>query len=183
MDEWWLLDSGASRSVLSSKWLDRYLVVKHRKLDTSLSFSTASGQIIVIDEEVHVRCYLETYRQGRLVRTSTILRVLVADVQHNLLSTSQMVRMGWTITFSPDGVSCELKGSLIHPMLWAGVPWIKVVLPEATQSIEKSSSESPFLSESPSFCVKGQWSVSCRPGQAMNFAGDGRAGVADLLLG
>lgn len=37
------------------------------------------------------------------------------------------MRMGWTICFSSDdGATCEMRGSLIHPMLWAGVPWIKV---------------------------------------------------------
>lgn len=116
MNEWWLLDSGASRSVLSSKWVHQYNIIKERTLQEPLKFSTASGELVSIDREVHCKCLLETYRQGRLVKQATVLRALVADVQHNLLSTSQMVRMGWTVTFSPE------SGPQFQFVFFAG-PW------------------------------------------------------------
>ena len=152
MTEWWLLDSAASRSVISEKWISKYQVLKQRRLESALSFTTASGQAMTIDQEVQVRCHLETYSQNKLVKVPVVLRVLVADTQHNLLSTSQMMRMGWTICFSQeDGVTCEMKGSMIHPMLWVGVPWVKVVLPDNIASHhDQSFSESPRKSRTSS---------------------------------
>ena len=44
---WWLLDSGASRSVVAEKFLSRYDVVKTRILDEPLVFSAADGNTCV----------------------------------------------------------------------------------------------------------------------------------------
>lgn len=88
-----------------------------------------------ITREAQVRCQLEVMRNQRSMKQTVILRVLVAEVQHNLLSTNQMNRLGWQITFSPDdGISCELRGAVVHPIVWAGVPWIKVYHPESNQN-------------------------------------------------
>ena len=130
MGEFWLVDSGASRSVISSRLIEQYHIVRERVLDNPLTFSTASGEHMQIDREVQVRCQLEVHRNNRIVRQVVVLRVLVADVQHNLLSTSQMTRMGWSVHFNPNETTIELNGSTIHPMMWAGVPWVKVSHPK-----------------------------------------------------
>ena len=145
MAEFWLLDSGASRSVISTRFINQYQVVRERNLEVPLGFTTASGEAMSISREAQVRCQLEVMRGQRIMKQTVILRVLVAEVQHNLLSTNQMQRMGWQIVFSPDdGISCELRGAVVHPIVWAGVPWIKIYHPDSNQSHhDKSSSESP----------------------------------------
>lgn len=52
LQSWWLLDSGASRSVVAEKFLSAYEVSKERRVEPPLTFSTASGERVEIRREV-----------------------------------------------------------------------------------------------------------------------------------
>lgn len=84
-------DAEPSLSALLEKCGIAVIEKSEQVLDNPLTFSTASGEHMQIDREVQVRCQLEVHRNNRVVRQVVVLRVLVADVQHNLSSTSQMI--------------------------------------------------------------------------------------------
>ena len=52
------------------------------------------------------------------------LRCLVADVENNILSITQLARKGWTLNIGPDGASVYSDSVLIEASVWSGVPWL-----------------------------------------------------------
>lgn len=143
LSEWWLVDSGASRSVVSEEFLSGYEISKQRNLPTPLGFSTASGEVMSVSREVQLVVILELFRHGKLSKQKVTIRALVAPVQHNLLAVSQLTRMGWSFTMSNQGNVLQLKDHELYPVMWAGVPWVKVSsskdsIPESNPKSRKS---------------------------------------------
>ena len=124
----WLLDSGASRTVISRKFLESYKVLKERELPQPLKFATANGQCIEISEEVviqaHFSCIDIDVAAAKPKRVGFELRCLVADVENNILSITQLARKGWTLNIGPDGASVYSDSVLIEASVWSGVPWL-----------------------------------------------------------
>lgn len=85
MSEGWLLDSGASRSVLSTKFV-KDLPSRERPLPEPVWFTTASGEPVDIDREAYVGVTLGLDRHGKVARQKGSLRCMIANVEHNLLS-------------------------------------------------------------------------------------------------
>ena len=136
---WWLMDSGASRSVVSNKFLDRYQVEKTRDLEHPLGFSTASGQRVEITREVVIRVQVELYSRDKQVVMPVSIRALVSDVEHNLLSVVEMARKGWEFVVNQKECVVSIGQYKLYPIMWANCPWLKVHEVE-TQS---SSHDSP----------------------------------------
>ena len=84
----WLLDSGASKSVVNPKHLHLYRVLHKRELPRPLVFSTANGDTVEVLEEVILEAFFWIFdgRFQKWLKRSFELRCLVSDVQHNLLS-------------------------------------------------------------------------------------------------
>lgn len=154
MSEWWLLDSGASRSVIGEKFLGEYQVERSRKLDNPLTFSTANGERITVDRECFVPVIVELLSHGRNIKQRCSLRCLVAPVEHNLLSITQLARMGWSMLISPEETVLRYKELTHFPVVWGGVPWLKVKIPDESVSardrFDKSSKYRRWKSPTPS---------------------------------
>ena len=125
LSSWWLIDSGASRSVLSTSFVNKYEIVKERKLVPPLRFTTASGETMEIDREVFCKLPLSFYEHNVIVQRQVTVRALVAPVQHNLLSVYQMSRQGWTFLMRKELCSLSLGQMTYYPLIWASCPWIK----------------------------------------------------------
>ena len=134
---WWLLDSGASRSVVSSRFLDKYEVVKTRDLEQPLGFSTASGQRVEINKEVILKVQIELYSQT-LVPVN--VRALVSDVEHNLLSVVEMARKGWEFLVNQKECVVSIGQFKLYPIMRANCPWVKVHDAGVQSSIDPSPS-------------------------------------------
>ena len=148
---WWLMDSGASRSVVSNKFLDRYQVEKTRDLEQPLGFSTASGQRVEITREVVVKVPVELYSRDKQVVMPVSIRALVSDVEHNLLSVVEMARKGWEFVVNQKECVVSIGQYKLYPIMWANCPWLKVHEVE-TQS---SSHDSPNSSRTRRVRVQG----------------------------
>ena len=148
---WWLMDSGASRSVVSNKFLDRYQVEKTRDLEQPLGFSTASGQRVEITREVVIKVQVELYSRDKQVVMPVSIRALVSDVEHNLLSVVEMARKGWEFVVNQKECVVSIGQYKLYPIMWANCPWLKVHEVE-TQS---SSHESPNSSRNRRVRVQG----------------------------
>jgi len=105
---WWMLDSGASRTVISRRSLHFYTINRSRKLNPPMVFFTASGERVEIEDEVVV---VARFRMTSEPKSKTLeIRALVSDVQHNLLSVGQCVSRGWNFHYTQDEVVLETPG-------------------------------------------------------------------------
>ena len=123
---WWLMDSGASRSVISSKFIERYEIVKTRDLEQPLGFSTASGQRVEISREVVIKVQVELYSRDKQVVMPVSIRALVSDVEYNLLSVVEMARKGWEFVVNQKECVVSTGQFKLYPIMWANCPWLKV---------------------------------------------------------
>ena len=126
----WLVDSGASRTVVSLDSLSAYKVLRERTLATPIQFRTASGEQVQIDHE----CMLEvsfptTIEHDECDRNKLVkyeIRAVVGPVEHNLLSVCSLTKLGATFVFGPD--QCHIRVIDIRRLdceIWANVPWIR----------------------------------------------------------
>ena len=116
LQSWWLLDSGASRSVVAEKFLSAYEVSKERRTDPPLTFSTASVEKVEIRREVVLKMSMSG-EHG--LQRPLLVRCLVSHVEHSLISVFGVCRQGWRFSMGPDTCECTI-GSVR-----ANCPWLK----------------------------------------------------------
>ena len=137
----WLVDTGASRSVISESALGSYHISKDRSLNPPLLFRTASGQEVSTDREVIVEVWFKTHDvddgSERLMKFE--LRAVVGPVEHNLLSVCQMTRAGHSF-FASASECCIYVGETkqLSCEMWSGVPWLHAKI-KGSKSPTKSS--------------------------------------------
>ena len=126
----WLVDSGASRTVVSAEALNAYRVLREREMPTPIQFRTASGEQVGISKECMLEVFFPTlieyddHEKAKLIRYE--VRAVIGPVEHNLLSVHSLTRMGATFEFGPD--DCLIRVSDIRRMqrtIWASVPWVR----------------------------------------------------------
>ena len=126
----WLVDSGASRTVVSSDALQTYKVLRERTLQSPMQFRTASGEQVQIDHECMLEVFFPTtieyddWETQKIIRYE--IRAVIGPVEHNLLSVSSITKMGATFSYGPEG--CSIRVSDLRRMeceIWASVPWLR----------------------------------------------------------
>ena len=148
--QYWLVDSGASRTVIAESALGKYKILKERHLDEPLLFQTADAGEVVVQKEVVVECYFRVLNFDDNASSRTCIqkfeiRAVVGPVQHNLLSVSQLVRSGHHFVFDSDGCVIQVSElKRINCTIWCGVPWVesRTRIDRVTKSGPKSSSSS-----------------------------------------
>ena len=126
----WLVDSGASRTVVSAQALKVYRLLKERNMTTPINLRTASGEQVSIERECMLEVFFPTmieHEDGEKVKVVRYeIRAVIGPVEHNLLSVHGLTRMGATFTFGPN--SCSIQIADIRRMsceIWANVPWVR----------------------------------------------------------
>ena len=132
---YWLVDTGASRTVISDDAVKMYKVLRERKLDDPLIFYTANAAEVRIDKEVFIEVVFRvTDFNGKSKLQRFELRAALGPVQHNLIGVAQMVRTGASMHYDQDG--CKIfvsESSHIDCSIWCGVPWIKAKISRPRQ--------------------------------------------------
>ena len=124
---WWLIDSGASVTVIAKRFLDSFSLVSRRPLSPSERYSAANDTPVTVFERVKVRVKMPLYEgSSYLGMVPVMVTGVVADVSHHILSTGHMVAAGWEVKLSKDEISLRrLKGDLVgYGRSWSGCPWI-----------------------------------------------------------
>ena len=124
---WWLIDSGASVTVIAKRYLDEFQILDRKALGPNERYSAANDTPVSVFERVRIRALLPMYEgQQYLGLISVYVTGVVADVAHNILSAEQMVRTGWEVKFTRKEISLrhEKKGVMGYGVSWAGCPWI-----------------------------------------------------------
>ena len=128
---WWLLDSGASATVMATSSVNAYGAwvadMKHEQ------FRAANGSKVDIDGTATITVWVG-FRTGRDKDwipdyKSAKLKCLVGGISHNIMSTTTLCECGWEFNQGPDGfhVKDVKTGRTVEGCIYyAGCPWIKL---------------------------------------------------------
>ena len=127
---WWLLDSGASATVMASRFADMY-GLNLNQLRTGDVFKAANGSNVDMlgETQVVAKVRMSSWEDGGSVDKKAQIRALVGNVRHNILSTTTLCRMGWEFFQGPDGFEVrDVKSGerMLDTAYFAGCPWVKL---------------------------------------------------------
>lgn len=127
--DWWLIDSGASASVVSARFVDRYRIVKSVSLkpNSGPGFSTASGEVIFPTSLVCLRVFftmVATNDPSKTFLKECWISAFVADAPNNVLSVGNLLRKGWSLGSDGGEVSVHFGNFRLSSVTWQNVPWI-----------------------------------------------------------
>ena len=77
--DWWLIDSGASVSVISEWNLKNYKIVSREPYVSG--FFAANGSLVKMSERVKLEVTLQTVRNGEAQNTKVLIACLVGDTK------------------------------------------------------------------------------------------------------
>ena len=124
---WWLLDSGAAVSVLSQSFKGCYKVTGEQEVFDV--FFAANGSPVNMSSQVSVSVAFEVGLVSGKTRIQHFkLQCHVGNVSGNIISTTQLVKKGWSNVQSPGEVYLwhEDSGTMIsNVVMWEGCPWLK----------------------------------------------------------
>ena len=123
---WWLVDSGASVTVLSEKSLHFFEVLEVEEVPKGPKFFAANGSQVTMNQKVKVKAFiaLETKR-GEQVVHEIKLSALVGETRNNILSTTQLVNKGWFLELNKVSKMVHGEsGSFAVLSSWSGCPWV-----------------------------------------------------------
>ena len=141
---WWLLDSGASTTVMSAKHLGLYKARCEETYDGSL-YRAANGTAVDMHGQTEVCAWvaLHDWRNDHVKHRRARLRALVADIRSNIISTTTLCAAGWKFVQDKDrfevvdAQSGEVAADVAY---FAGCPWIKLQPDWGMQSrVDKSN--------------------------------------------
>ena len=149
---WWLLDSGAATSVLSQNYEGMYRCQAQEDSAGALeTYYAANGTPVHMRANVLVSLAFQvvTGASGKKKTQSFKLACCIGDVSRNIISTTQLVKKGWSVIQSPGETYLyhEDSGTLISDvLLWGGTPWLRAC--RAAQPSLKDGSQPMELVES-----------------------------------
>ena len=137
---WWLLDSGAAVSVLSENFCQSYKYKGGKTGVGSVEYFAANGSPVRMSQTAAVTVAFEVTTGAGASKVQTFqLECCVGNVSHNIISTGQLVKKGWTVVQSPDEMylyHAESQTMITEVTLWGGCPWMRSRRPTATKAIK-----------------------------------------------
>ena len=130
-DGWmyWLLDSGAACSVLSESHKEHYKKVS-RGRDVPGRYLAANGTPVTMGERVSASVVFCVEREdGTQDAQEFQLECNVGQTAHNIISTTQLMKKGWTFVQSNSGsflIHEPTKTFIGEVLYWGSCPWIRV---------------------------------------------------------
>ena len=127
---WWLLDSGASITVLSEGFQDVF-GARVEPWSSSQTFSAANGSPVGMQGEATLDVCFKTLCQGGsdFAWTPARMRGMVGQTRHNIISTTCLCKNGWKITQDEHGFSVVHVDSglrLTETAIFNGCPWVRI---------------------------------------------------------
>ena len=128
---WWLLDSGASATVLAERYAKVYGISSVGVKDGDDQFRAANGTPVRMSGKavVGVQVLMKDSQSGRSEFRHATLKTLVGNIQHNIISTNTLCHSGWEFSQGKDwfDVSNKSSGERVSEIgYFAGCPWMKV---------------------------------------------------------
>ena len=128
---WWLLDSGASATVLAERFATCYGVSKKLGNHHGDQFKAANGTAVNMSgkAEVGVKVVMVDEWGTQRSQRNAQLKAMVRDIQHNIISTTSLCKAGWE--FWQGDTWFELRNKRTGEIAsevgyFAGCPWIRL---------------------------------------------------------
>ena len=156
---WWLLDSGASATVIAERYAKVYGVSAMCAGSGDDQFKAANGTPVRMSgrTEVDVQVLMQHPRNGTAGYRHATLKAMVGNIQHNIISTNTLCKSGWEFSQGRDWfeVSNKFSGEKVAEVgYFAGCPWMRVYPSIETQKrIEELESSNTFSLGSAGSCL------------------------------
>ena len=128
---WWLLDSGASATVLAERFATCYGVSKKSGGHNGDQFKAANSAAVNMSgrAEVGVKVVMVDEWGNQRSQRNAQLKAMVGDIQHNIISTTSLCKAGWE--FWQGDTWFELRNKRTGEIAsevgyFAGCPWIRL---------------------------------------------------------
>ena len=125
MQNYWLLDSGASAHVVRQQDLGRFTILKRSK--TTAKFSAAHGSEVVMNEQVTLQidfCFVDV-KSKQQQWMPIVLDAYVGDVQSNVLSVGSLSSKGWCLKIDASETLLTFKQFSGVVKWYANCPWLE----------------------------------------------------------
>ena len=127
---WWLLDSGASTSVLAESNLSAFRSVLHDSEGLG-SYKAANGSSVNMSgtAEIGVQMHMSGTSGDDWCWKKARLNVLVGSIRHNILSITSLADSGWRFTQGPKGFDLfheKLGMHCLDVAYFANCPWVRL---------------------------------------------------------
>lgn len=142
---WWLIDSGASASVVSLRYAHRYPVLKTKALQNAKAsdgFSSASGEVIMPISIVCLQAFfeMEDLETHKSQVQPCLINAFVADVPSNVLSVGSLLQKGWILGNEGPNLTVMKDNCRLKVCTWQNVPWIlhhESAVPDVDRGLEE----------------------------------------------
>lgn len=132
--DFWLLDSGASISVVARSMLTNF---QHSeiKCDSSGSLQAANGSPVRLEGATKVLLQISV-GTGKGVKPAVLpVEVMVGETTYPILSVCALTKQGWSLTFGETvSMTHRETGCQADVIMWHNTPWLKVVPYEGDSS-------------------------------------------------
>ena len=138
---WWLLDSGASTTVLAESSVNTFrTLVKHMNAPDLDGFRAANGSKVAMSGQGDLSVHLlmadswgtQTWKQARM-------KVMVGQIRHNVLSVTALAHSGWFFSQGPHGFDLSLPSAGLHAVetgYFANCPWVRLHPSEFSHAVD-----------------------------------------------
>ena len=134
-DNWVLLDSGASVTIISEAFLSKCCTVISRgKSSSPVSISTATSESLLVDEEVS--CILHCHQPGGEIVGVHIKGYVSEKVPLTLVSTGILGAGGWKIGNKGPLMTLNYSGTRLATHLYANCSWVFAIDSREDYAIE-----------------------------------------------
>ena len=134
-DNWVLLDSGASVTIISEAFLSKCCTVISRgKSSSPVSISTATSESLLVDEEVS--CILHCHQPGGEIVGVHLKGYVSEKVPLTLVSTGILGAGGWKIGNKGPLMTLNYSGTRLATHLYANCSWVFAIDSREDYAIE-----------------------------------------------
>ena len=128
---WWLLDSGASATVLAERFATAYGIRKNSGGHQGDKFKAANGTAVNMSGKAEFGVKVVMVNEWGTERShrNAQLKAMIGDIQHNIISTTSLCKAGWE--FWQGDTWFELRNKKTGEVAsetgyFAGCPWIRL---------------------------------------------------------
>ena len=142
---WWLLDSGASTSVLAQSSASAFNAAIAKECPGGFLAANGSSVQMAGSAEIGVHMFMSDEQGGEQCWKKARMKVLVGNIRHNILSVTALADSGWKFTQGPNGFDLYHTRMGLHCLetdYFANCPWVRMYPSSGTVSAVQSGTQS-----------------------------------------
>ena len=142
---WWLLDSGASTSVLAQSSASAFNAAIGKECPGGFLAANGSSVQMAGSAEIGVHMFMPDEQGGEQCWKKARMKVLVGNIRHNILSVTALADSGWKFTQGPNGFDLyhtRMGLRCLETDYFANCPWVRMYPNSGIVSAVQSGTQS-----------------------------------------